>query len=49
VAELRMWAFDGKGDVVVDAPAPGVGRAKYDDFTVLLFLGFTVSDVNKRE
>jgi len=49
VAELRMWAFDGKGDVVVDAPAPGVGRAKYDDFTVLLFVGFTVSDVNKRE
>jgi len=49
VAELRMLAFDGKGDVVVDAPAPGVGRAKYDDFTVLLFLGSTVSDVNKRE
>lgn len=49
VAELRMWAFDGKGDVFVDAPAPGVGRAKHDDFTVLLFVGFTVSDVNKRE
>jgi hypothetical protein len=49
VAELRMWAFDGKGDVVVDAPAPGVGRAKYDDFTVLLFVGFTVSDVNERK
>jgi hypothetical protein len=48
VAELRMWAFDGKGDVIMDAPAPGVGRAKYDDFTVLLFVGFTVSDVNKR-
>lgn len=47
VAELRMWAFDNKGDVVLDAPAPGVGRAKYDDFTVLLFIGFTRSDVNK--
>jgi len=47
-AELRMWAFDGTGDVVVDAPTPGVGRAKYDDFTVLLFLGFTLSDVYKR-
>ena len=43
-----MWAFDGTGDVVVDAPTHGVGRAKYDDFTVLLFLGFTLSDVNKR-
>ena len=47
-AELRMWAFDSKGDVVVDAPAPGLGRAKYDDFTVLLFFGFSLSDVNKR-
>jgi hypothetical protein len=48
VAELRMWAFDSKGDVIMDAPAPGVGRAKHDDYTVLLFVGFTVSDVNKR-
>lgn len=47
-AELRLWAFDGKGDVVVDAPAPGVGRAKYDDFTVLLFFGFSLTDVDKR-
>lgn len=47
-AELRLWAFDSKGDVVVDAPGPGVGRAKYDDFTVLLFFGFTLADVNER-
>jgi hypothetical protein len=45
--ELRLWAFNSKGDVVVDAPAPGVGHAKYDDFTVLLFFGFSVSDVNE--
>jgi len=47
-AELRLWAFDSKGDTVLDAPAPGVGRAKYDDFTVLLFIGFTRSDVDQR-
>jgi len=47
-AELRLWAFDGKGDVIVDAPHPGVGRSKYDDFTVLLFFGFSLSDVDKR-
>jgi hypothetical protein len=47
-AELRLWAFDGKGDTVVDAPAPGIGRAKYDDFTLLLFIGFTISDVDQR-
>lgn len=47
-AELRLWAFDAKGDTLVDAPAPGIGRAKYDDFTVLLFIGFTRSDVDQR-
>jgi hypothetical protein len=47
-AELRLWAFDSKGDVVVDAPHPGVGKSKYDDFTVLLFFGFSLSDVDKR-
>jgi hypothetical protein len=29
------------------APAALVG-AKYDDFTMLLFLGFSLSDVDKR-
>ena len=47
-SELRLWAFDSKGDVVVDAPHPGVGRSKYDDFTVLLFFGFSRSDVDQR-
>lgn len=47
-AELRLWAFDAKGNTVVDAPAPGIGRAKHDDFTVLLFIGFTRSDVDQR-
>jgi hypothetical protein len=45
--ELRLWAFDAKGDAIVDASGPGVGRAKYDDFTVLLFFGFSLTDVNK--
>jgi hypothetical protein len=49
LAELRLWAFDSKGDTVVDAPAPGIGRAKYDDFTLLLFIGFTRSDVDRRD
>ncbi|HYB69538.1 MAG TPA: hypothetical protein VEH80_02640 [Candidatus Bathyarchaeia archaeon] len=47
-AELRLWAFNNKGDVVMDAPGPGLGHAKYDDFTILLFIGFSLSDVDKR-
>ncbi len=46
--ELRLWAFDAKGDTIVDALSAGVGRSKYDDFTVLLFFGFSLSDLNKR-
>ncbi len=47
-AELRLWAFDPKSDTIVDAPSPAIGRSKYDDFTVLLFFGFSLTDVNKR-
>lgn len=47
-SELRLWAFDPKSDTIVEAPTPGVGRSKYDDFTILLFFGFSLSDVNKR-
>jgi hypothetical protein len=47
-AELRLWAFDAKGDTMVDALAPGIGRAKYDDFTLLLFIGFSRTDVDRR-
>jgi hypothetical protein len=45
--ELRLWAFDPKSDTIVEAPGRGVGRSKYDDFTVLLFFGFSLSDIDK--
>jgi hypothetical protein len=47
--ELRLWAFEPKSDTIVEAPTPGIGRSKYDDFTVLLFFGFSLTDVNKRD
>jgi len=47
-AETSIYAFDGSTDrFVVKSPA-GVGLAKQDDYTVLLLITFTVSDVNKR-
>jgi hypothetical protein len=48
-AEVRLYEMEPKTDIVVDAPPPGIGRAKYDNFTLLIFLGFTVTDVEKRE
>ena len=49
VAELRLYEFDGKTDLIVNAPRPGIGHAKHDKFTVLLIIGFTLSDLEQRE
>jgi hypothetical protein len=47
--ELRIYEFEGKTDTPLAPQAPGVGRSKYDNFTVLIFLGFTLSDVEKHD
>ncbi len=49
VAELRLYEFDGKTDAIVHAPPIATGRAKFDKYTVLLFIGFTVSDVDEHD
>lgn len=50
-AELRIYEFEGKTDTPLGPQGPGVGRAKYDNITVLLIFGWTLSDVDveKRE
>jgi hypothetical protein len=48
-AELRLYEFDGKTDLIVNAPRPGIGHAKHDKFTVLLIIGFTQSDLEERD
>jgi hypothetical protein len=47
-SEMRVFAFDARTGEFVDQLPPGVGRSKSDDFTVLLFIGFSVSDVEQR-
>ena len=49
VAELRLYEFDGKTDAIVHAPPIATGRAKLDKYTVLLFIGFTWSDVDDHD
>jgi ketosteroid isomerase-like protein len=44
-----LYEFDGMTDLVVNAPRPGIGHAKHDKFTVLLIIGFTLSDVETRD
>ena len=49
VAELRLYEFDGKTDAIVHAPPIATGRAKFDKYTVLIFIGFTLSDVDEHD
>jgi hypothetical protein len=48
LAEMRMYTFDAKTGFFVDKGRAVEGRAKRDDYTVLLVVGFTVTDVDER-
>lgn len=45
-ADVRVYAFDPKTDALVDLLPETTGRSKFDDFTVLIVVGFSVTDVN---
>jgi len=47
-SELRVFALDGKTEDFVEQLPIGLGRAKADDYVVLLFIGFSVTDVEQR-
>jgi hypothetical protein len=47
LAEVSLYAFDGRTGAFVDKERAEEGRAKRDDFTVLLVIGFTVTDVHR--
>ncbi len=49
VAEMRLFEYDPKTDAIVHAPPIATGRAKLDKYTVLIFIGFTYSDVDDHE
>ncbi len=46
-SEVEIYSYDPHTDRFIDATPVGVGRTKYDEFTVLLFIGFTVDDLAK--
>jgi len=49
VAEIRLFEFDGKTDELVAAPPIAVGRAKLDKYTILIFFGYTETDVDDHD
>jgi len=45
-ADLRAYVYDPKTADLVDLFPETTGRAKYDDFTILVVVGFSVTDTN---
>jgi len=48
LAELQLYAYDPHTDQLVEGVPAALGRAKYDEFKVLLVIGFAVSDLDER-
>jgi hypothetical protein len=47
-AEVLLYAFDARTGRFVESIPAGVGLAEQDDYTVLLLISFTVTDVDQR-
>lgn len=46
-SEVEIFTYDPRTDRFIDATPAGVGRAKYDEFTILIFISFTHGDLDK--
>lgn len=49
VAEVRLFEFDAKTDELVEASPIATGRAKLDKYTILIFIGYTLTDVDEHD
>jgi hypothetical protein len=47
-AEVQLYVYDPSTDRLVGDVPVGLGRAKFDQFTILLIIGFTLSDLDER-
>lgn len=45
-ADVRVYAFDSKTADLVDLLPETTGRSKFDDYTILVVVGFSLTDVN---
>jgi len=46
-SEVQVFAYDARNDRLIDAIPAGVGQAKFDEFTLLLTISFTNSDLDE--
>jgi len=48
LAEIQLYAYDPQTDRLVDGVPAARGRAKFDEFRLLLVIGFAVSDLDEQ-
>lgn len=49
LVEVQIYAFDAATTAFASKTPSGVGQSKFDNFTLLLFISFTLDDLEKRE
>jgi len=49
VVEVQIYAFEAEGSALASKTGVGVGRSKFDNVTLLLFISFTLDDLEERE
>jgi hypothetical protein len=47
-AEVEIFAFDEKANRFVGKTPRAIGRAKYDDYTLMLFINFNLDDLDEK-
>src|SRR6266498_2471917 len=48
-AEVKIYTIDGGTGKFVDQSPPAIGEAQYDDYTIMIVVHFTRSDIEKRK
>lgn len=47
-SEVQIFAYDARTDRLLDVSPAAVGKAKYDEFTILIVFGFGHNDLDER-
>jgi hypothetical protein len=48
-AEVEIYTIDAGSGEILDKSPPAIGEARYDDYTILIVINFTSSDVDKQK
>jgi hypothetical protein len=49
MVEIQIYAFDASSGAFAQKTPLSIGQSKQDDYTLLLVISFTISDLEERE